>query len=95
MKVLSVLFIALVCFSSIFSLKLRTGTKDFTRTCKNFYLFNWATLGAECQKRDGSWIPVGLNVADSTANYKNGIHISYCLPKNSDLKTMVWRFNCN
>ncbi len=103
MKVSSVMCFALILLGSIASLKLKTSTKNFTLTCKNYSKSeDNSVLSAVCKNRRGFYNKQGtsINLVENLIfrgfdDDGNEQQIGRCVPEEADLKGFSYKLYCN
>jgi hypothetical protein len=95
MKVFSAVLLTLLCYVSISCKKIKTSTKNFHLTCRNYGLADSKIFTAECQKRDKSWQSTSIDLTKIPEIYKNGELSNMCIPRNLRTAEFVVEYFCN
>ncbi len=101
MKVSNVMCFALILLGSIESLKLKTSTKNFTLSCKNYSKSeDNSVLSALCKNRVGYYTETSIDLVESLIfqdidddGYEQ--QIGRCVPEVADLKGFSYKLYCN
>jgi hypothetical protein len=99
MKVMSVLCLALVLLGSIASNKLKTSTKNFALTCRNYSISEDNTvLSAQCKGDRNIYNKTSINLYENLVFHSLGNdfqHIGRCVIDEADLEKFLFKLYCN
>jgi hypothetical protein len=99
MKVMSVFCLALILLGFIASKKLKTSTKNFTKTCRNYSISDDKTvLSAECKTERQRYNKTSINLYENLVFHssKHGLsQIGRCVTEEPDLEQFSFKLYCN
>jgi hypothetical protein len=95
MKVFSAVLLTLLCYVSISCKKIKTSTKNFHLTCRNYGLADSKMFTAECQMRNKSWQSTSIDLTKIPEIYKNGELSNKCIPRKLRTDEFVVEYFCN